>query len=412
MPFADVLVNGSTIYSDAGGNIGCATGNITSHLAGKFVRISDLCGAVNETSAGNLDLGSGPTPASTNCNIPAGHSAGDTKASRSGFFELNQIIEQAKGWLPDNTWLQSQLTANMNLNATCNAFWDGAAVNFFKSGGGCANTGEIAGVFDHEWGHGLDNNGVNPNIAGPGESIADIRAMLRLDVSCIGRGFFPGGVCGGYGDVCTGTPADGCTGVRDINFANHQCNLPHTITWVKSGFTAAQCPPGHPPCPASGQPGPCNRETHCEGMVAAEAAFDLHFRDLQAAPFNYDSNMALEVATRLLYLGAEPISNWYTCTAGGGCGATGGYLSLLAVDDDNGDINDGTPHMTAIRAAFERHEIHCATPAAVNSGCATAAHDRSDGHGDGRGRGRGGELGCRGQRVALLRLSHRRRSRL
>jgi hypothetical protein len=27
--------------------------------------------------------------------------------------------------------------------------------------------------------------------------------------------------------------------------------------------------------------------------------------------------------------------------------------------------------MTAIRAAFERHEIHCATPPAVNSGCAT-----------------------------------------
>src|SRR5437773_11836621 len=42
----------------------------------------------------------------------------------------------------------------------------------------------------------------------------------------------------------------------------------------------------------------------------------------------------------------------------------------LAVDDDNGNINDGTPHMSAIRAAFERHLIHCVTPAVVNSGCA------------------------------------------
>src|SRR5262249_41822517 len=53
-----------------------------------------------------------------------------------------------------------------------------------------------------------------------------------------------------------------------------------------------------------------------------------------------------------------------------GCAGTGGYLSFLAADDDNGNLDDGTPHMTAIRASFERHEIHCNTPASVNSGCA------------------------------------------
>ena len=99
-------------------------------------------------------------------------------------------------------------------------------------------------------------------------------------------------------------------------------------------------------------------------------------RDLTAAPFNYDTQRAHEVAARLIYLGAQPVSAWYTCSVGGGCSATGGYLSLLAVDDDNGDLTDGTPHMTAIRAAFERHEIHCATPAPVNSGCDGAP----DGH--------------------------------
>ena len=48
----------------------------------------------------------------------------------------------------------------MNLNQTCNAFWSPAAgtVNFYRSGGGCRNTGELAGVFDHEWGHGMDDN--------------------------------------------------------------------------------------------------------------------------------------------------------------------------------------------------------------------------------------------------------------
>jgi hypothetical protein len=92
-------------------------------------------------------------------------------------------------------------------------------------------------------GHGLDNNGVNPNIANPGESIADIYAAIRLNTSCIGRGFFTTQTCGGYGDACDGTPSNGCTGVRDIDFMNHECNLPHTISWVQGGF-GASCPGG------------------------------------------------------------------------------------------------------------------------------------------------------------------------
>src|SRR6185436_19413030 len=65
----------------------------------------------------------------------------------------------------------------------------------------------------------------------------------------------------------------------------------------------------------------------------------------------------------------------HSCTCGGtatGCGATNGYMQWLAADDDNGNLNDGTPHMTAIFNAFNRHGIACATPARVNSGCAGA----------------------------------------
>ena len=65
----------------------------------------------------------------------------------------------------------------------------------------------------------------------------------------------------------------------------------------------------------------------------------------------------------------------YACTcvtSSDGCGATNGYLQWLAADDDNGSLADGTPHMTAIHAAFNRHAIACATPTPVNSGCAGA----------------------------------------
>jgi hypothetical protein len=359
MPYADITAGGNTFFTDSGGSMGCAAGTVTSALSGQFMQMTDTCGAINETSAaGDLDLGFGPNPLDTDCTVPAGHSAGDTKSSRSGFYEMNRLIESAKGHLPGNPWLEDQLNANMNIVASCNAFWDGSSVNFFRSSATCRNTGEIAAIFDHEWGHGMDSNGVNPAGANPGEALADMHSTMRLNASCIGRGFFKNQVCGGYGDPCIGTPATGCTGVRDADFALHVSGLPHGIDWILTD------------CPA-GPGGPCNREVHCEGQTTSEVGWDLQFRDLRAAPFNFDENTALELTTRLVFLGSQSVTAWYTCTpTGGGCGATGGYLLFLAADDDNGDLNDGTPHMSAIRAAYERHQQHCATPAVANSGCA------------------------------------------
>jgi hypothetical protein len=44
-------------------------------------------------------------------------------------------------------------------------------------------------------------------------------------------------------------------------------------------------------------------------------------------------------------------------------------MNWLAVDDDNGNILDGTPHMTALFSAFNRHGIAC-NAVAVSNGCA------------------------------------------
>ena len=103
-------------------------------------------------------------------------------------------------WLPTRTWLTTQVVDNVNINQTCNAGWNGTSVNFFKSGGGCNNTGEIAGVFLHEWGHGLDQND-GGGFDNPSEAYADITALMATHVSCMGRGFFQSGTCGGYGDL-------------------------------------------------------------------------------------------------------------------------------------------------------------------------------------------------------------------
>ena len=51
-------------------------------------------------------------------------------------------------------------------------------------------------------------------------------------------------------------------------------------------------------------------------------------------------------------------------------------MNFLAVDDDNGDLTDGTPHMTAIFDAFDRHQIACPTPGAGRSPAAPAGRRR------------------------------------
>ncbi|HZI63401.1 MAG TPA: hypothetical protein VFE44_01405, partial [Thermoanaerobaculia bacterium] len=382
MPFADVVQpfgSGATVTNSAGLVSGIGA-TLRTTLSGPYVKMRDFCGPIDEVAVcGDLDLGDGP---GTDCDVPPGHSAGDTHASRSGFYELNRQIEGARGLLPANPWMQQQMTSNMNIADSCNAFWDGQTVNFYRSGGTCANTGEIAAVFDHEWGHGLDDNDTNGEISSPGESIADIYGILRVVDSCFGRGFQPAVTecaglidgLGGYGDPCLG-----CSGVRELDYAKHTSGQPHDLAWVL-GPVATPNRGGCVGVPStSAQFGPCNQETHCEGMVAAEVGWDLFARDLRAAPFNYDFNTALEVARRLVYFGAGQIASWYQCVlplaATGeqlaGCNADGGYLNLLAVDDDNGDLTDGTPHIQAIYGAFARHQIACTSAAPlVNSGCA------------------------------------------
>lgn len=374
MPFADILLpDNSTTYTTSGGALGCVDGSIKTTLSGKFVKMNDNCGAVDESSAGDINLAFGP---GTDCAVPAGHSAGDTHATRSGFYEVNRIVEQGRGWLPDNTWMAEQLPVNMNIDDTCNAFWDGGSINFYRSGGGCSNTGELAGVFDHEWGHGLDANDNNTGVSSPGESIADVHGFLKLNNSCLGRNFRPGIECGGYGDTCSGSPV--CTGVRDGDFANHRCGNPHDIRWINQTYDPLGITPCNPVtgtaggCVGAASPslGPCNLEAHCEGYVPAEAAWDVYKRDLQAAPFSLDTNTALELATRIAYIGGSFVGNWYQCTGpvGDGCNADSGYKVALAADDDDGDITNGTPHATAIYNAYNRHQIAC-DPVPSNSGC-------------------------------------------
>ena len=370
MPYADTGLAAPNNFTNTSGLFSWTSGTVTTALNGKYVKIIDTCGAVSESSVtGNLNLGG--TNGQHDC-TSSGTSAGDTPASRSAFYEVNKLKELARGWLPSNTWLQGQLQTTVNLNSTCNAYYSGGTINFYKSGGGCRNTGEIAAVFDHEWGHGLDYADSGASASNPSESYADITAILRLQMSCVGYGFWwtsdqgcgmtsdGTGYNGDNGQASAACETD-CSGVRGVDWAKHVGGTPDT----PANFSCVKCNSGG---------GPCGREVHCDAMPTSEAAWDLAARDLQAAPFSYDTNTAFATANKVFYQGSGNVGSWHACTCpstSDGCGAANGYLQWLAADDDNGNISDGTPHMTAIYAAFNRHGIACQTPTPVNSGCQT-----------------------------------------
>jgi hypothetical protein len=247
-------------------------------------------------------------------------------------------------------------------------------VNFYRSGGGCRNTGEIAAVFDHEWGHGMDDFDSGGNLSNSSEAYADIASIYRLQASCVGYGFFhtsdrgcgktPDGTGYNQNEAQSGAAwcNTRCSGVRDADYLGHANQTPAT----PQNFVCSKC---------SSSTGPCGRQVHCAAAPARQAAWDLVARDLQAPPFNYSSDTAFLIGNKIFYQGSGNVGTWHACncTAGtsDGCGASHGYMQWLAADDDNGNLNDGTPHMTAIHAAFNRHGIACNTPAPVNAGCAS-----------------------------------------
>ena len=341
-------------YADVAGNYAGTTG--TSAMSGKYVKITDTCGSVSQASDGSglIDFGAG---SGTDCTTPGHGGAGNTHSSRTQYWNVTAIKLKAMTYLPSNTWLTQQLTDRVNLNQTCNAYWDGSALNFFKSGGGCGNTGELPGVSLHEFGHGLDQNdgnGSSPDY-GTGETYGDITGVLQTHQSCLGGGFL-GGNCGGYGWPCTS-----CTGVRDIDYQKHTPQTPAT----PANFNKVQCP-------SAACQGPCGKECHCESAPSSQAIWDLAARDLIS--WGMDQTTAWQLVDKLWYLSRSTAGSAFTCNANGedGCGGSSYFTVFRVADDCDGNLANGTPHASAIYAAFNRHGIGCSSVVNTDNDCGCA----------------------------------------
>ena len=129
--------------------------------------------------------------------------------------DTQQVRRIARKWLPGMRWLRrTMLTSNVNLDLACNAFYSHAelSVNYYRSGDGCNNTGLIADVIHHEWGHAIDFATLVLD-GSTGEGTADVIAMHMTRHPAIAPGF-----------RVNGTP------IRDLNSATNPLGF---MTWQR-----------------------------------------------------------------------------------------------------------------------------------------------------------------------------------
>ncbi|MCU0231624.1 MAG: hypothetical protein MUC67_09645, partial [Acidobacteria bacterium] len=329
VPFPFVQVDGAGV-TNAAGRFPFAGAKVSTGLDGRFFATScESCAspaqAYGETALGLgwLKLGTGGADQNAN--------GVSTPAERNSFFHLNEVRLVAKKWL-NLPWLEQTLQSNVNIASTCNAYWNGT-VNFYRSGGGCNNTGEIADVMQHEWGHGIDQNTLLGDSA-TGEGTGDHVAFLMTHGSVIGPYFRTSGA-----------------GVRDVNRLTSSSGL-----MTRSNVSSK--------CPAAGFGcgGPLGRECHCEGEIYGQAGWDLA-QNLVAKHGYHTGWLTYE----RIFFASLPQSGPYLPNQ-----ANSIYDAYLAVDDDDGNLANGTPNAKQIYDAFNLHEI-AGTQRATTAGCSRPA---------------------------------------
>jgi hypothetical protein len=229
--------------------------------------------------------------------------AGDpaVDAQLSAFVHASLVRAYARRFAPDLAFLDERLPVRVNIAEECNAFSDGTAINFFAASDRCENTSRLADVVYHEFGHSVHSHAI---IRGVGffdgafsEGLSDYLAATITGEGGMGRGFFR-----------TDAP------LRELDPPDSEWTWPRDID-----------------------------EIHRTGQIFGGAMWDLRKALIAESS---DRDAAVRLADRLFYAAVRRASS---------IPAT--LIEILAADDDDGDLSNGTPHECTIRAAFGRHGL-------------------------------------------------------
>ncbi|HEX2657756.1 MAG TPA: hypothetical protein VHU40_05770, partial [Polyangia bacterium] len=309
--FAFAEVDGpspETTFSDATGaytlvNTVASPVSVTSLMGGQYFDVVNAAGTLETL----MSSATPPTP------VDFLHNAANTDplvlAQVNGYVNANEIRAFLLKYLPTYPVIASQVNFPVNVNlssantATCpgNAFYDGVSINFCIGNATYGNT-SFASVSHHEYGHHIITSGGSGQ-GEYGEGMADAIATLQSGQHGLGFGFFL--------NQCT-------TALRD---AQNTCQ-----------FTAA--------CSS------CGSEIHACGQLISGIVWDIRKALAVSNPSTY-----VDLINKLV-LSSVPL---HKGTAINGQIA----IDLLTLDDNDGNIGNGTPHYNEICGGFSLHGLSC-----------------------------------------------------
>jgi len=286
--------NTSAGTTDSAGNVN-ANGSVTLETDGPLVRMNNEAGQaiISATATGGDPLVADVTQSNTN-----------TLAVYTTFAYTNFVKEFSRRLNPGLTWLDTKFTANVNINDTCNAFYNGSSINFFQRGGQCDNTGVLADVVMHEFGHGLHDVSRLPGVVFDGpisEAHGDYLAVTIAGRPNLGEGFF------------INNPS---AGLRELDPPVDKV-YPDDV------------------CPQSAGP-------HCTGEILGGTMWDL--RKLFVSRYGEAEGPA--ILDQLWYEALRRSNDM-----------TEMYINLITADDDDGNPQNGSPNGCLIDLAFGDHGL-------------------------------------------------------
>ena len=219
-------------------------------------------------------------------------------ANVNAYVEANKVRDFVLSYEPNFPTISTQqfFEVNTNINSTCNAFYDGVSINFYRAGGGCNNT-SASDVVYHEYGHHLV--AVTGNGQGQfGEGAGDCIGVLMEDDPILGNGFE--GNCS--------------AGIRSADN-----NLQY----------------------------PCNGGIHSCGRLLSACVWSTRNELIATEPSSYrDISASLFLGMMIVRGQTQPGNSTIDPSI---------TIIYLELDDDDGDIGNGTPHYQEIAAGFGAH---------------------------------------------------------
>ncbi|MBI5362346.1 MAG: hypothetical protein HZA53_04145 [Planctomycetes bacterium] len=232
-------------------------------------------------------------------------STANLTAQANAFRCVNVLRDFVRATNPTDSHGDFVATANVDVSGACNAYYNGSSINFFPAGGGCVSTA-YSTVVTHEQGHWMNDRYSTGNGAdGMGEGNADVWAMYVHDNPIVGQNFSGGSF------IRTGT---------------------------NTRLFCGDASPG------------CYGEVHMDGEVWMGAAWKVR-ANLNTSLGNAQGDLAANTLF-LAWMNAYNQSTIRSIIE----------TQWLTLDDDDGILDNGTPHFADVDNGFRAQGFPGVTP--------------------------------------------------